>query len=146
MEKIINKITLKMSLFLLMSSVIEASTGSEEMIALPKIYLLSVGLAVGFVMLLLLFTLSKQKKATKEKSDIVAEHEEKIKFLRKINAENDYKCTQKEHANEKAVLEFKHTITTLEEKINDGTKNQVVAKLEALKNKREQHLKRVNLG
>ena len=69
-----------------------------------------------------------------------------MEFLRKINAENDYKCTQKEHANEKAVLEFKHTITTLEEKINDGTKNQVVAKLEALKNKREQHLKRVNLG
>jgi len=78
MEKIINKITLKMSLFLLMSSVIQASTGSEEMITLPKIYLLSVGLVVGFIMLVLLFTLSRQKKATKEKSDIIAEHEEKI--------------------------------------------------------------------
>jgi biopolymer transport protein ExbB/TolQ len=146
MEKIINKITLKMSLFLLMSSLIEASSSSDEMIALPQMYLLSMGLVVGVVVLVLFLNLSKQKKAMREKNDIIAEHEEKIKFLRKINAENEYKHTQKEHANEKAIMEFQHTITALEEKINDGTKNQVVAKLEALRSKREQQLNRVNLG
>jgi hypothetical protein len=146
MEKIINKITLKIGLFLLMSSIIEASTGSEEIITLPKIYILSIGLIIVFIMLVLIFSLSKQKRAMREKNNLISEHEEKIKFLRKINAENDYKYTQKEHANEKAVLEFKHTITILEEKINDGTKNQVVAKLEALRNKREQQLKHINLG
>ena len=59
-----------------------------------------------------------------------------------MNATN----TEEKHDNEKTCLEFQHTITMLEEKINDGTKNQVVAKLEACKNKREQQLKRVNLG
>jgi DNA mismatch repair ATPase MutS len=74
------------------------------------------------------------------------EHEEKIKYLRQTHVEYEYNQTQKEHSHEKKVLELKHTIENLEEKINDGTKNQVVAKLEAYKNKRDQQLKRVNLG
>jgi len=74
------------------------------------------------------------------------EHEEKIKFLRQTHLEYQYKQSQKEHLSEKKVLELEHTIQNLEEKINDGTKNQVVAKLEAYKNKREKQLNRVNLG
>ena len=146
MKNIINKITLKTGLFLLMSSMLEASIDNENSITFPKIYMVSIGLVTLFVLLVLIVSFFRQRKTVKHNHEVIIEQEEKIKFLRQTNAENEYKQTQKEYANEKTFLEFQHTITTLEEKINDGTKNQVVAKLEACKNKREQQLKRVNLG
>ena len=135
-----------MGLLLILSSMLEASVENENVVTLPKMYILSIGLVTLFVMLVLIVSFFRQRKIVKHKNELIIEHEEKIKFLRQINAENEYKQTQKEHTNEKTLLELQHTITTLEEKINDGTKNQVVAKLEAWKNKREQQLKRVNLG
>ncbi len=146
MKNIINKIALKTGLLLVMSSMLEASVENENMVTLPKMYIVSIGLVTLFVMLVLIVSFLRQRKTVKYKNELIIEHEEKIKFLRQINAENEYKQTQKEYANEKTFLEFQHTVTTLKEKINDGTKNQVVAKLEAWKNKREQQLKRVNLG
>jgi len=146
MKNIINRIALKTGLFLVMSSMLEASVENENIGTLPKMYIISIGLVSLFTILVLIYSLLRQRKILKYKNKLIMEHEEKIKFLRQINAENEYKQTQKEHANEKILLELHHTIATLEEKINDGTKNQVVAKLEAWKNKREQQLKRVNLG
>lgn len=145
MKNIINKIASRTSLFLVMSSILEASIENENMITLPKIYIVSIGLVILFVMLVLTVSFFRQRKTVKHNNELIIEHEEKIKFLREINAENEYKHTQEKHANEKTFLEFQHTITTLEEKIKDGTKNQVVAKLEACKNKRDQQLKRVSL-
>jgi biopolymer transport protein ExbB/TolQ len=146
MKNLINKIALKMGLVLLMSSMLKASAANENIVTLPKVYVISIGLVTLFVLLVLIYSFLRQRKILKDKNELIMEHEDKIKFLRQINAENEYKQTQKEHANEKIILEFKHTVATLEEKINDGTKNQVVAKLEACKNKREQQLKRINLG
>jgi biopolymer transport protein ExbB/TolQ len=146
MKNLINKIAFKMGLVLLMSSMLKASAANENIVTLPKVYVISIGLVTLFVLLVLIYSFLRQRKILKDKNELIMEHEDKIKFLRQINAENEYKQTQKEHANEKIILEFKHTIATLEEKINDGTKNQVVAKLEACKNKREQQLKRINLG
>jgi len=146
MKNISNKIALKTGLFLLMSSMLEAAIENENTITLPKIYVVSIGLVTLFVLLVLIVSFFRQRKTVKQNNALIIEQEEKISFLRQINSENEYKYTQKEYENEKAFLEFQHTVTTLEEKINDGTKNQVVAKLEACKNKREQQLKRVNLG
>lgn len=146
MKNIINKITLNTGLFLAMSSMLEASIENANSITLPKIYIVSIGLVTLFVLLVLIVGFSRQRKTLKHNNELMVEQEEKINFLRQINSENEYKYTQKEYANEKTFLEFQHTVTTLEEKINDGTKNQVVAKLEACKNKREQQLKRVDLG
>jgi hypothetical protein len=146
MKNLINKIAFKIGLVLLMSSMLKASAANENIVTLPKVYVISIGLVTLFVLLVLIYSFLRQRKILKDKNELIMEHEDKIKFLRQINAENEYKQTQKEHANEKIILEFKHTIATLEEKINDGTKNQVVAKLEACKNKREQQLKRINLG
>ena len=125
---------------------LEASVENENIITLPKMYFVSVGLVTLFVMLVLIASILRQRKIIKNNNALLIEHEENIKFLRQTHAEYEYKQTEKNHANEKSILEFQHTITSLEEKINDGTKNQVVAKLEACKNKREQQLKRVNLG
>ena len=98
------------------------------------------------ISLIFIYIILNQRKTLKSKNLLLLEHEEKITYLRKIHAEYEYKQTQKEHANEKKTLELNHTIESLEEKINDGTKNQVVAKIEAFKNKRDQQIKRVNLG
>lgn len=141
-----NKIVLKMSLFLAGSSMLEASVENENIITLPKMYIVPMGLIILFVILVLIYSFLKQRTTLKDKSTLILEQEEKIKFLRQTHAEYEYKQTQKNHTDEKRLLELQHTISTLEEKINDGTKNQVVAKLEEYKNKRDQELKHVNLG
>ncbi|WP_373034126.1 hypothetical protein [Sulfurovum sp.] len=141
-----NKIVLKMSLFLAGSSMLEASVENENMVTLPIMYIIPMGLVILFMISVLVYSILKQRKTLKDKNTLIIEQEEKIKFLRQTYAEYEYKQTQKNHTDEKRLLEFQHTITTLEEKINDGTKNQVVAKLKEYKNKRDQQLKRVNLG
>jgi glutaredoxin-related protein len=141
-----NKIALKMSLFPVVSSMLEASVENENIVTLPKMYILPMGLVIFFVILVLVYSFLKQRTTLKHKNALILEQEEKIKFLRQTHAEYEYEQTQKNHTNEKRFLELQHTVTTLEEKINDGTKNQVVAKLEEYKNKRDQQLKRVNLG
>ena len=135
-----------MSLFLAGSSMLEASVENENIVTLPKMYIAPTGLVILFVILVLVYGFLKQRTTLKHKNALILEQEEKIKFLRQTHAEYEYEQTQKNHADEKIFLEFQHTVTTLEEKINDGTKNQVVAKLEEYKNKRDQQLKRVNLG
>jgi len=102
--------------------------------------------AILFLLLVLIYTIFRQRGLLKKKNRLLAEHEEKIKFLRQAQAENEYKQIQKENANEKIILELGYEIKKLEEKINDGAKNQVVAKIEAFKAQREQHQKRVDLG
>jgi len=141
-----NKIVLKMSLFLAGSNMLEASVDNEDIVTLPKIYMVPMGLVIFFAVSLLVYILLKQRSALKQKNALILEQEEKIKFLRQTHAEYEHKQTEKNHMDEKRFLELQYTITTLEEKINDGTKNQVVAKLEEYKNKRDQQLKRVDLG
>ena len=119
---------------------------NENIATLIQMYLLPASLVLLFIFLLLVYTILKQRSILKNTKKILVEHEEKIKYLRQTYAEYEYKQTQKEYANEKKVLELEHTIEHLEDKIKDGTKNQVVAKLEAYKSKREQQLKHINLG
>lgn len=135
-----------MSLLLAGSSLLEAAVENENIVILPKMYILPMGLLILFVILVLVYSFLKQRTTLKHNNTLILEQEEKIKFLRQTHAEYEYEQTQKNHTNEKIFLEYQHTVTTLEEKINDGTKNQVVAKIEEYKNKRDQQLKRVNLG
>ena len=131
-----------MSLFLAVSSMLEASVENKNIVTLPKMYIVPIGIVILFVILVLIYSFLKLK----HKNALILKHEEKIKFLRQTHAEFEYKQTEKNHTDEKRFLELQHTVSTLEGKINDGTKNQVVAKLEEYKNKRDQQLKRVNLG
>ena len=131
-----------MSLFLAVSSMLEASVENKNIVTLPKMYIVPIGIVILFVILVLIYSFLKLK----HKNALILKHEEKIKFLRQTHAEFEYKQTEKNHTDEKRFLELQQTVSTLEGKINDGTKNQVVAKLEEYKNKRDQQLKRVNLG
>ena len=65
------------------------------------------------------------------------EKEEKITWLRQIHAEHEQLSLKKDQETQKEMLLLKHTITELERKLQEGTKNQVVAKIEALQKKRQ---------
>jgi len=102
-------------------------------------YLALVGIGTAFV-LFVLWTLCRSK--LKETAAALEEKEEKVTWFRQVMAQNEHAKTKHEHEMEKRVLELTHTIETLEKKLKEGTKNQVVAKIEAQQRKRENALAR----
>ena len=68
---------------------------------------------------------------------LLQEKEEKILWLTRQNAENEQQHMQREQELEKETLKLAHTIENLELRLKEGTKNQVVAKIEELQNKRQ---------
>ena len=63
--------------------------------------------------------------------------DEKITALEEEKRENKTALLLKEQEKEKEMLLLQHTIADLERQIQEGTKNQVVAKIEALEKKRQ---------
>ena len=63
--------------------------------------------------------------------------EKKIANLQKKKLENKNEYLQHIQKMEKEISNLKHTIVDLERQIQEGTKNQVVSKLEALQKKRQ---------
>ena len=108
--------------------------------AMPYLALFGVGTA--FV-LFVLWSLCRSK--LKETAAALAEKEEKVTWFRQITAQNEQAKIKHEHEMEKKVLELTHTVETLERKVKEGTKNQVVAKIEAQQRKRENALSRAGL-
>jgi len=68
---------------------------------------------------------------------LLAEKEEKITWLRQIHAEHEQSHLHKEKELEKEILRLTHANENLEVKLKEGTKNQVVNKIEELQNKRQ---------
>ncbi|CAA6820038.1 MAG: Unknown protein [uncultured Sulfurovum sp.] len=113
---------------------------------IPYAYQQPLILLTLFIFLVLVYFVNKYKKSMDKKELIINEQKEKIKWLRQVFAENEHKFTQTEHDLEKKVLLLNSTIQSLEEQAKNGTKNQVVAKLEALQSKREKLLQRANIN
>jgi len=105
-------------------------------------YLLPVALLIVVVLLVVLW---RYKKELENKTVLLEEKEEKIKYLRQIAAENDHRQSTKAHEDEKTILALQHTIETLETKAKEGTKNQVVAMIEAQQAKRAKLLERASM-
>jgi len=101
---------------------------------------------VAVLVLLFLYMVISTKQRLKAKDKRIVEHEEKIKYLRQISAENEYRYATQTHEHEKELIELKHIIEGLETKIKEGTKNQVVSKLEAQQNKRAKALTRLGMS
>jgi septal ring factor EnvC (AmiA/AmiB activator) len=110
-----------------------------------NIYILPTMVTLGFLVLLLLVLLIVSRSQLRKKNKLLEEKEEKITYLRQVSATNEYRITAIEHETEKEIIDLKHTIEGLEKKINEGTKSQVVNKLEAQQNKRARALNRVGL-
>lgn len=109
-------------------------------------YILLTMLTLGFLILLLLVLFILSKRELHKKDKILEEKEEKITYLRQVSATNEYRLTALEHETAKEIMELKHTIEGLEKKIKEGTKSQVVNKLEAQQNKRAKALHRLGLS
>ncbi len=101
-------------------------------------YLLSFGLVAILLILALLYLVFKYKKSIKAK-------DEKIQSLRIMNAQNEKRYESKVQEAQNKILELTHIINRLETNANEGTKNQVVSKIEAQQNRRARELKRVGL-
>ncbi len=134
MKTIINN----MILLLLSSPLYAAQTAPGE--AMPYLALVGVGAAFVFFVL---WSICRSK--LKETEASLKEKEEKVKWFRQVMAQNEHDRTKHEHEMEKKVLELTHTIEMLEKKVNEGTKNQVVAKIEAQQGKRARALARAGI-
>jgi len=132
------KIALILSIFISELS----AAGIDEAIMPYKGYIIMVSV---FILLVLAFLLKRSQKALKENQILLNEKDEKIKWLRQISAENDYRQTSKIQDMEKKILELTYTIDKLEQKAKEGTKNQVVSKIEELQSKREKILQNTAL-
>ncbi len=95
---------------------------------------------VGFV----LWGLCRSK--LKTLTATLKEREEKIQWFRQLTAKHEQEKVKSEHETEKQILKMRHTIETLERELKEGSKNQVVAKIEAQQRKREAALARTDLG
>jgi TolA-binding protein len=91
-----------------------------------------------FLFLLLLSIVLVMMKKSSQDKELLKEKESKITWLRQIHAENEQKHLEKVKELEKEILRLTHTIEKLELQLAEGTKNQVVQKIEALQKKREQ--------
>jgi len=121
---------------LLVSGFANASSLNQISISLATI-LMS---ALGVVILILLFILFRNSKKLKALNKVIDEKDEKIQWLRKVFAQKEASLNKDIKEFEKKVTELNHTIDTLEQKLKEGTKNQVVAKLDSLQRKREELL------
>jgi len=91
---------------------------------------------LSFFLLMLVIIIVQMRKGAKEKQ-LLQEKEEKITWLRQIHAENEHRHLQKVQEMEKENLKLAHTIENLERKLQEGTKNQVVSKIEELQKRRQ---------
>ncbi len=95
-----------------------------------------------FLFLLLLgISIIQMRKSAQDKV-LLAEKEEKITWLRQIHAEHEQSHLHKEKELEKEILRLTHANENLELKLKEGTKNQVVNKIEELQAKRQTVLNR----
>jgi Na+-transporting methylmalonyl-CoA/oxaloacetate decarboxylase gamma subunit len=90
-----------------------------------------------FLFLLLLAIAMVQMRKSSQDKVLLAEKEEKITWLRQIHAEHEQAHLQKEKTLENEILKLTHANENLELRLKEGTKNQVVSKIEELQNKRQ---------
>jgi len=110
-----------------------------------EIYLFSLG-AISIVLLLgLMYLLWRTKKQIESKDKYIEEKDEKIKWLGQTAAENESKYTTQDYETQKQIMALEHMVEMLETQVKEGTKNQVVSKIEALQAKRVRELVRTGL-
>ena len=108
--------------------------------------LLPIGTIMLLLLLLLLYVLFRYKKELNETQERLEEKEEKIKWFRQIDAENERKRVALAHKVELETQSLQNNIERLEKEAEEGTKNQVIAKLEVLQSKREKLLHHAGLS
>jgi peptidoglycan hydrolase CwlO-like protein len=123
-------------LLLLASSMASASDLNQINISLGNILIIT----QAIIILIILFLLFRSNKKIKTLNKTIDEKDEKIQWLRKIFAQKESGFNKDIQDLEKKISDLNHEIEALEQKLKEGTKNQVVAKLDSLQRKREELL------
>jgi len=89
-----------------------------------------------FIFILLITAIVLMKKRSKDKQ-LLKEKEEKITWLRQIHAEKEHNHLKNVQELEKEILKLTHSNENLKLRLKEGTKNQVVNKIEELQNRRQ---------
>lgn len=97
----------------------------------------SLFLSILFLILGILIIYAYHIHKCKEKNIQLEEKEKKIKVLEEKNDKYEKESLKKESEVEKELLVLNHTIENLKRQIQEGTKNQVVSKIEELERKRK---------
>ena len=119
-------------LTLLSIHILQAKNTAEVTIHSSSIYLIML-----FLLLALIVTSAFFINKCDKKQKLLEGKEENIATFKKQERENETTSLKKDKEIEKEILTLHHTIADLERKIQEGTKNQVVAKIEALEKKRK---------
>ena len=119
-------------LTLLSIHTLHAKNTAEVTIHSSSIYLIMLFLLLALIVTYAFFVhkCDKKQKLLKEKDANIATFE-------KQERKNETASLKKDKEIEKEILTLQHTIADLERNIQEGTKNQVVAKIEALQKKRQ---------
>jgi choline-glycine betaine transporter len=97
----------------------------------------SVYLAIFFLILFIISIYAFYVNKCNHKNSLLHKKEKEIIELHQCNAEQEREYLTKKYEKEKEILSLNHIIADLERKLQEGTKNQVVAKIEALQKKRQ---------
>ncbi len=103
-----------------------------------SVYLMGLGIVSVLLVVAWVYLFLKYKKAMKEK-------DEKIESLHQLNTKNQTHYENKIQEEKSKILELTHTIERLETQAREGTKNQVISKIEAQQKKRARELRRAGL-
>ena len=108
-----------------------ANNTAEVTIHSSSVYLIMLFLGLALIVTYAFFV-HKCSKLQK----LIEEKEEKIAIFKKQEREDEIASLNKDKEAEKEILALNHTIENLQRQIQEGTKNQVVLKIEELERKR----------
>jgi Tfp pilus assembly protein PilO len=119
--------------YLLLSLLTLSSVNAAEItIHSTSVYMIMLFLVLA---LIIMFAYFNNKCEKYEKT--IKEQKEKIKAFEKQNIADDKETLIKQQAVEKEIILLNHTISDLERQLKEGSKHQIVAKIEALQQKRQ---------
>ncbi len=111
---------------------IHTANAGEKAMQNTSLYL-SIFFLILFIVSIYAFYVNK----CNQKNILLQEKEKEIIALHQRYAEQEKEYFTKESEREKEILSLNHTIENMERKLQEGTKNQVVAKIESLQKKRQ---------
>ncbi|SFV56645.1 hypothetical protein MNB_SV-8-193 [hydrothermal vent metagenome] len=111
---------------------IQTANAGEKAMQNTSLYL-SIFFLILFIVSIYAFYVNK----CNQKNILLQEKEKEIIALHQRHAEQEKEYFTKESEREKEILSLNHTIENMERKLQEGTKNQVVAKIESLQKKRQ---------
>jgi predicted Holliday junction resolvase-like endonuclease len=98
----------------------------------------------GVVFLGLIWMVVKYQSDVSRLKKELEEKEEKVQWLKQLEAQNEQKRVQNEHEREKEILELNGKIKELESKAKESSKNQVVAMIESQRDRRDKIIDRLS--